>query len=120
MFVLSSIGYHDYEGVALEEEEKARLIDDLGGNVFLLLRNHGMLTVGRTIAEAFLAMYTFEASCRIQVKAQAGGGELLYIPEQIVAGARAQQDRVTLGMGGALVWPALLRKLDRIDPSFRD
>jgi ribulose-5-phosphate 4-epimerase/fuculose-1-phosphate aldolase len=120
MFVLSSLGYHDYEGVALEEEEKARLVEDLGENVFLLLRNHGMLTVGRSVAEAFLAMYTMESACRIQVKGQAGGGEMLHIPAQIIAGAREQQNKVTLGMGGALVWPALLRKLDRIDPGFRD
>ena len=120
MFVLSALGYHGYEGVALEEEEKPRLIADLGSNLFLLLKNHGMLTVGSTVAAAFLAMYTLESACRIQLLAQSGGSELIPIPDQIIAGARAQQERVTLGLGAGLGWPALLRKLDRLDPSFRD
>jgi ribulose-5-phosphate 4-epimerase/fuculose-1-phosphate aldolase len=119
-FVLASLAYHDYEGVALRDDEKPRLVRDLGDKVFLMLRNHGLLTVGRTIADAFVAMYQFETTCMIQVRAQAGGGELIPIDPRIVAGA-AEAGRVgTRGMGaGALCWPGLLRKLDRIDPSFR-
>lgn len=112
-FVLSSLAYHDYEGVALLEDEKPRLLADLGSKNFLMLRNHGLLTVGKSVAEAFLAMYIFEAACMVQVRAQAGGGALTQIPEHILAMASQQMAQVTLGMGGALAWPALLRKLDR-------
>ena len=119
IFVLSSIAYHEYEGVALEAEEKPRLVRDLGGNRFLMLRNHGLLTIGDSVAEAFVAMYFFETTCRIQVRAQAGGGALRPIPPHIIEGAQAQWRQVTRGAGGGLAWPALLRKLDRLDPSYR-
>lgn len=120
IFVLSSLGYHDYEGVALRDEEKPRLVRDLGSHTFLMLRNHGLLTAATTIPDAFLAMYFFEAACTIQVRAQAGGGDLVPIAQPILDGARAQVAQVTKGMGGALAWPGLLRKLDRMDPSFRE
>ncbi|MCB1600724.1 MAG: class II aldolase/adducin family protein [Xanthomonadales bacterium] len=120
IFVLSSLGYHDYEGVALRDDEKPRLVADLGTNTFLMLRNHGLLTVGPTIADAFLAMYLFETTCAIQLRAQSGGGELVQVHPQILATAQQQAQQVTRNLGGALAWPALLRKLDRIDPSFRD
>jgi ribulose-5-phosphate 4-epimerase/fuculose-1-phosphate aldolase len=120
IFVHSSLGYHDYEGVALMDDEKPRLVRDLGGNNFLMLRNHGLLTVGPGVADAFLSMYIFESACNIQIRAQSGGGELIPIPQPILDGAKAQQAAVTRGLGAGLVWPGLLRKLDRIDPSFRD
>jgi ribulose-5-phosphate 4-epimerase/fuculose-1-phosphate aldolase len=124
IFVLSSLGYHDYEGVALMDEEKPRLVRDLGTNIFLMLRNHGLLTVGGSPADAFLSMYIFEAACMIQLRAQAGGGpgneNLIQVPQQIIAGARQAQAAVTKGLGSALVWPGLLRKLDRIDPSYKE
>ena len=119
IFVLSSLAYHDYEGVALDEDEKPRLVRDLGDRRFLLLRNHGLLTVGRSVAEAFVAMYFFETSCMIQVRAQSGGPHLNRISDAIVDGAEEQWERVTHGAGGGLAWPALLRKLDRIDAGFR-
>jgi ribulose-5-phosphate 4-epimerase/fuculose-1-phosphate aldolase len=119
IFVLASLGYHDYEGVALNADEKPRLVRDLGTNTFLMLRNHGLLTVGPTVADAFLAMYVFDATCRIQVRAQAGGGELVAVDPRILAGAKAQMQQVLKGLGGALAWPGLLRRLDRIDPSYR-
>jgi len=119
IFVLSSIGYHDYEGVALRDDEKPRLVADLGANSFLMLRNHGLLTVADNIPDAFLFMYLFEASCMIQVRAQSGGGELVEIDPRIVAGAKAQAAQVTRGAGGALAWPGLLRKLDRTHPGYR-
>jgi ribulose-5-phosphate 4-epimerase/fuculose-1-phosphate aldolase len=118
-FVLASLAYHDYEGVALNPEEKPRLVRDLGDKSFFMLRNHGLITVGPTVADAFLLMYVFEAACTVQVRAQAGGGELLPIDPKIIAGAAAMARAATRGAGGALAWPALLRKLDRIDPSFR-
>jgi ribulose-5-phosphate 4-epimerase/fuculose-1-phosphate aldolase len=117
-FVLASIGYHRYEGVALHDEEKPRLQADLGNATYLMLRNHGLLTVGRTIADAFLSMYIFETTCQIQLAAQAGG-ELIAVPPQIIGGVAEAARTQTDGLGGAFVWPALLRKLDRIDGSYR-
>jgi len=118
MFVLSSLAYHDYEGVALRDDEKPRLVRDLGTRNFLMLRNHGLITVAGNVPDAFLLLYTFEAACMIQVRAQAGG-ELVPIDPQIIATAGQQAETVTHGAVGALAWPALLRKLDRIDPSYR-
>ena len=120
IFVLASLAYHDYEGVALNDDEKPRLVQDLGEKTFFMLRNHGLLTVGETIADAFQAMYIFEATCMIQIRAQTGGGDLIPIPQPILEGAQQQAKLVTKGLGGNLAWPGLLRKLDRIDASFRD
>jgi ribulose-5-phosphate 4-epimerase/fuculose-1-phosphate aldolase len=119
IFVLSSLAYHDYEGVALNEAEKPRLVTDLGNSNYFMLRNHGLLTLGKTIADAFVNMYIFEAACMIQIRAQAGGGELVPIPAAIIAGAQQQAKAVTKSQGGMLAWPGLLRRLDRIDPSYR-
>jgi ribulose-5-phosphate 4-epimerase/fuculose-1-phosphate aldolase len=119
-FVLASLAYHDYEGVALRDEEKGRLVADLGDKNFFMLRNHGLLTVGRTVPDAFLSMYTFENTCRIQIDAQAGGGELVQVNPAILGGMAQVMKTVTAGQGANIAWPALLRKLDRIDPSFRD
>ncbi len=118
IFVLASLGYHDYEGVALREDERPRLVADLGGNSFLMLRNHGLLTVGATVADAFLSMYLFETVCTIQVRAQAGGGELVQVDPRIVQGAQQQAAAVTRGLGAQLVWPGLLRRLDRRLPGY--
>ena len=118
LFVLASLGYHDYEGVALNEEEKPRLVRDLGSNAFLMLRNHGLLTVGGSIADTFLAMYLFEAACTIQVRAQAGGTALTSVHPSILDGIQAQAAAVTKGLGGALVWPGLLRRLARVNPGW--
>lgn len=120
LFPYASLGYHDYEGVALNEDEKPRLVADLGNNNALILRNHGLLTTGETIADAFLFMYALETACQIQIMAQSGGVDLVQVPQAIVEGIQAQADQVTRGLGGALVWPGLLRKLDRRDTSYRD
>jgi ribulose-5-phosphate 4-epimerase/fuculose-1-phosphate aldolase len=119
IFVLASLAYHDYEGVALNEDEKPRLVRDLGDKTFFLLRNHGLLTVADNTPDAFLYMYLFETACTIQVRAQAGGGELVAIDPRILAGAGAAAKQATRSAGGGLAWPGLLRKLDRIDPSYR-
>ena len=119
IFVLASLAYHDYEGVALNEGEKPRLVGDLGDKNHLMLRNHGLLTCAETIPDAFLSMYIFEAACMIQLRAQAGGGELIQIPQPILDGAARQSRVVTKGLGGKLAWPGLLRKLDRMDASYR-
>lgn len=117
-FVLASLAYHDYEGVALRDDEKPRLQKDLGNKNFLVLRNHGLLVVGQTIPEAFLNMYTFENACRIQVDAQAGG-ELVHVNPKILEGLAQVLKTVTAGQGANLAWPALLRKLDRVDPGYQ-
>lgn len=117
--VLASLAYHDYEGVALVDDEKPRLVHDLGDKRYMMLRNHGLLTVGRTVAEAFAAMYMFETTCMIQVRAQSGGGPLRRIGAPILEGAQTQWDAVTRGTGGGLAWPALLRRLERTDRSYR-
>ena len=120
IFVLSSLGYHNYEGVALNEAVKPRLVADLGDKSFLMLRNHGLLTVADNIPDAFVFMYIFEAACTIQVRALAGGGELIPIDPRIIAGAQAQAKQVTRGAGGGLAWAGLLRMLDRRDRTYRD
>ncbi len=119
IFVLNSLAYHDYEGLALNEDEKPRLVADFGDKTFLMLRNHGLLTVGRSVADAFLNMYIFEAACSIQVKAMAGGTPLTTIGSSIIGNAMKQPQQVTRSQYGALAWPALLRRLERQDPSYR-
>ena len=119
-FILASLGYHDYEGVALLDDEKPRLVRDLGDNRYLMLRNHGLLTVGRTVGEAFVAMYMLEAACAMQLRALSGGTALRPIDVATLATAGDNWDRVTRGIGGEIAWPALLRKLDRISPGYRD
>ena len=121
MLISRHIGYQD---LALRDEEKPRLVADLGDKTFLMLRNHGLLTVGPTVADAFASMYFFEATCAVQLRAQAGGaladGELIEVNPEILRGAAAAIRQQTRGAGpGALIWPGLLRRLDRIDPSYR-
>ena len=118
-FVLASLAYHDYEGVAFRDEEKPRLQTDLGSKNFLMLRNHGLLTVGPTIADAFLSMYIFESTCQIQIAAQSGGAALTQVNPQIVDGVAHAMKVQTGSMGGAFVWPALIRKLERLDPGYK-
>ena len=118
-FVLSSLAYHAYEGVALRDEEKPRLQAALGQATFLMLRNHGLLTVGRTVADAFLSMYTFENTCRIQVDALAGGTALIEVDPLIMQGMPQVIKQVAALQGSTLVWPALLRKLERMDPGYK-
>ncbi|WP_431130745.1 class II aldolase/adducin family protein [Variovorax paradoxus] len=118
-FVLASLAYHDYEGVAFRDDEKPRLQADMGNANFLMLRNHGLLTCGKTIADAFLSMYTFENTCQIQIAAQSGGGELTHVNPKIVEGVGQAMKVQTGGLGGQFVWPSLIRKLDRIDDSYK-
>lgn len=116
-FVLAGLAYHAYEGVAFRDDEKPRLQADLGHANFLMLRNHGLLTVGPSIADAFLSMYVFESTCQVQLSAQAGG-PLTEVDPQIVAGVAESMRVQTNGLGGAFVWPALLRKLDRLGADY--
>jgi ribulose-5-phosphate 4-epimerase/fuculose-1-phosphate aldolase len=85
-----------------------------------MLRNHGILTVGASVPDAFVLMYIFESACTIQLRAQAASSELIPIDQKIIAGAQMAAKQVTRSAGGALAWPGLIRKLDRVDRSFRD
>ncbi len=120
--VAPDLAYHDYEGVALDLDERPRLQRDLGQKNIMLLHNHGTLTVGRTCAEAFLRMYFLERACTMQVRTRMlGGPDADYPTEPGVIEKNAALGR-SEGMGSLarqLVWPALLRKLDRLDPGFR-
>jgi ribulose-5-phosphate 4-epimerase/fuculose-1-phosphate aldolase len=118
MACTADLAYHDYEGVALDLDERERLVADLGSKSFMLLRNHGTLTVGDSAAGAFMRMFYLERACKMQVLAQ-GGGELLVCDT-------AMEDRVgkqvspafSQTFGGALAWPGLLRKVARQSPGF--
>ena len=116
--ILSSLAYHDYEGLAVHDDERDRLKADLGTNKYMILRNHGLLTVGRSVPDAFLAMYFLEMSCQIQISAQAGG-TLSPVPQKVLDGVttavRVQESK---GSAADLTWPALLRRLDRLNPGF--
>jgi ribulose-5-phosphate 4-epimerase/fuculose-1-phosphate aldolase len=119
-----NVGLHDYEGVALDLDERNRLVENLGPHNVLLLRNHGVLTVGRTAAEAFILAYYFEKAARVQLLAQGarGGADGLVLPPPGVTQRAERQFNEQHGdirPAGAREWPALLRLLDRIDPSFR-
>ncbi len=120
--VLGDVRYHDYEGIADAEDERARIVDDLGDGAILILRNHGTLTVGATVAEAFARMNRIERACRFQLATLTGGAEPNPIPREIVD-YTAQQGRelsaTGRGAGGKLLWAALTRKLDREDPGYR-
>ena len=116
--LLSSLAYHDYEGLAVHDDERDRLKADLGNNKYMILRNHGLLTVGCSVPDAFLAMYFLETSCQIQISAQAGG-TLSPVPQKVLDGVtaavRVQQSK---GSAADLAWPALLRRLDRLSPGY--
>jgi ribulose-5-phosphate 4-epimerase/fuculose-1-phosphate aldolase len=119
--IIGDLVYHDYEGVALDHAERPRLQKDLGNHNVLLLRNHGTLTVGRTCAEAFTRMYYLERACTMQVRTRTLGRDDYPTEKSVI------DKNIALGNGegmstvaNALVWPALLRKLDRVNPGYRD
>lgn len=118
LFPLCTLSYHDYEGVALYPEEKARLVKDLGRTSNMILRNHGLLTVGKDCADAFLKMYILNRACEIQLMAQSGGSTLRTLPQSMIDNIREQFRMVTNNSGAALAWPGLLRKLDRQCPGY--
>ncbi|KAF1008398.1 MAG: Decarboxylase NovR [Pseudomonas fluorescens] len=124
----NQVAYHDYEGVALDMDEQQRLVRDLGDKHVLMLRNHGLLTVGRTVSEAFLRMYYLDKACEIQLAAQASG-KLILPPDEVCAHTERQfnQPDRPLEKGqladldaNRLAWSALLRLLDRVSPGYRD
>jgi ribulose-5-phosphate 4-epimerase/fuculose-1-phosphate aldolase len=118
MLMAGRIAFHEFEGVALDLDERERLVADLGDKPAMILRNHGTLTVGETIAEAFTRMYYLETACTIQVRALGMGRPLHRVPGEVVDKVSALHDFSAREVGQNLVWPALLRKLDRLDPAW--
>jgi ribulose-5-phosphate 4-epimerase/fuculose-1-phosphate aldolase len=118
MLVREDLAYHDYEGIAVDLDERERIVEDLGTKNLMILRNHGTMAVGETIAEAFIRLYTLERACQAQVMALSAG-EDLNNPPQGAPEVAAQQGQIGLKLAGNLLaWPALKRKAYRLDPSF--
>ena len=113
------IGYHDYMGVILDKKEEASLLRDLGDGEALILRNHGLLTVGKTVGEAFNWMHRLELACRSQLAAMATGAKLHPVPKKVLEKTYLNYQPQTRRAFGVMEWPALLRKLDRMDSSYR-
>lgn len=119
MFALASISYHDYEGLAVNHKEKLRLQEDLGSTNFMLLRNHGAMTLGLTIGDAFMHMYDLVRACQIQIQILSTGMTPIYVNQSIVDGIKAQANIVHSGQtGGQKTWPAMMRKVKRTYPDF--
>ncbi|WP_315835012.1 class II aldolase/adducin family protein [Bradyrhizobium prioriisuperbiae] len=119
--VLSDLAYHDYEGVALDHDERPRIQQDLGNKNLMLLHNHGTLTVGRTAAEAFTRMYYLERACTMQVRTLMQGGNQHPTEESVIEkNAALGKSEGFAALSNQLVWPAILRKLDRVNPGYRD
>jgi ribulose-5-phosphate 4-epimerase/fuculose-1-phosphate aldolase len=114
------ISYHDFTGVVVDLAMQEKLVADLGDNNAMILRNHGLLTVGKTIPECWNALHRLELSCRTQLAAMATGAKLIEVPAAVVEHTYSMYQPKTRRPFGLLDWPALLRKLDRIDPSYRD
>jgi ribulose-5-phosphate 4-epimerase/fuculose-1-phosphate aldolase len=119
MLIRDEVAYHDYEGVAVDLDERGRIVADLGSKGAMLLRNHGTLTLGENVGEAFIKMYFLERACQAQILALSAGEGHLNNPPQGAPEVTAQQGKIGLKLAaGALAWPALLRKAYRLDPSF--
>ena len=118
--VYGELTYHDYEGIALDLDERERLIKDLGTSNAMLLRNHGTLACGPNAGGVWQKIYRLETACEIQIKAQSTGGSISPIPQNILEQRRAGSSTESLRQRGEFVWPAMLRRLDRIDPGYRD
>jgi ribulose-5-phosphate 4-epimerase/fuculose-1-phosphate aldolase len=116
----AEIGYHDFNGIVVDLAEQELLVESLGDKEAMILRNHGLLTTGATIPEAFNCMQRLELSCKTQLAAMSCNSKLVEVPEDILAATREMYQSQMPRPLGVLDWPALLRKLDRIDPSFRD
>ena len=116
-----ALSYHDYEGIAFDLDERERLIASLGDNTAMVLRNHGLLTCGRSIAQAFTTMHSLEKSCSLQIAAQAGGDLVMpskAVCEHAAAQFNSEADVSTGDSLNQLAWKALLRKLDRQNPGY--
>ncbi len=119
LIVYNEIAYHEYEGIAVDTAECDRLLADMGDKTIMILRNHGTLSVGKTAADAYLRMFFLERACKMQILAQSGG-TLLMQGQEMADKVGAQGAAAFQGPGGQMIWPSLLRKLDKEDSSFRD
>jgi len=119
MILNGQIAYHDYEGIAFNHDERPRIVHDLGNKSAMLLRNHGTLTVGSTVAGAFMAAYFLQRACEIQVAALAGNSKLV-TPQNQVQGVVEEQAKMERAGAERLVWPSLIRLLDRKSPGYKD
>ena len=120
MMIAGDLAYHDYEGVALDLDERDRLVTDIGGHNAMMLRNHGTLALGKNCADAFLRMYYLERACSMQVRALSGGAQPNW-PNQGVPEKTGMQGKFAFeGFVGALAWPALRRKCDRVDAGYKN
>jgi ribulose-5-phosphate 4-epimerase/fuculose-1-phosphate aldolase len=117
--VYSDLAYHDYEGIVLDGDERQRLIANMGDKNSMILRNHGLLTVGKTVGEAFMRLFSLEKACQAQIMAQAGDGRFVIPPDSVVERVDTQANGA-MGYTTDLNWQAVLRKADRLDPGFRD
>lgn len=118
-FALASMSYHEYEGLAVDHDEIKRLQQDLGSANFMLLRNHGALTMGDTIGDAFMHMYDLLRACEIQVKMQQSEDALISVNQSVIDGIKAQAKVVHTGLtGGQKAWPAMMRRVKRQYPDF--
>jgi ribulose-5-phosphate 4-epimerase/fuculose-1-phosphate aldolase len=118
LIALPNVAYHDYEGIALHLDERARLVNDLGEKTLMILRNHGTLSVGRDAAQAFLGIFFLERACQQQVYALTAGRDNILMAPQAAQDEVMSQVKGGPGMTGPLAWPALLRKLDRLAPGY--
>ena len=119
MMFYGNVGYHDFEGIALDLDERERLVKDLGDNMVMILKNHGLLTTGRTIGEAFTLMFFLEKVCSAQLKMMASGGRIIQPSDNVLKHTAAQYDLDNKPFGER-EWPALMRELDAVDSSYRD
>jgi ribulose-5-phosphate 4-epimerase/fuculose-1-phosphate aldolase len=121
MQVFDDLAYHDYEGIALELDERERIVENLGSKNLLMLRNHGTLTLGPTCGVAFLRMYFLENACKAQILAQSVGRESALIEQSREMGNKVYAQGAAAfvpGMGDNLVWPGLMRKLSKFNPGY--
>jgi len=120
MVIRNECAYHDYEGIALNHDERKRLLDDLGDKHCMILRNHGLLATGATCADAWLRLFFLERACTMQIKALSGGSKLNMVSDDVVELVTDQGQMASEQGIGNLAWPALIRKLDKIDLSYKE
>ena len=120
MVIRNECAYHNYEGIALNHDERERLLDDLGDKHCMILKNHGLLATGATCADAWLRLFFLERACTMQIKALSGGSKLNMVPDDVVELVTDQGQMASEQGIGNLAWPALIRKLDKIDISYKE
>ena len=120
MVIRNECAYHDYEGIALNHDERERLLNDLGDKHCMILKNHGLLATGATCADAWLRLFFLERACTMQIKALSGGSKLNMVPDDVVELVTDQGQMASEQGIGNLAWPALIRKLDKIDVSYKE